>query len=150
MCSGMSIPFIPEKKEVELDNGAALNVGALNGVCSGMTGTLDDNVPISINAPTNNLLAMPGRDVRAMPEPLELPELLDAMRLSSAMLLGSANPGGLAMTAAAVCGLRMLRNRRGLGRGRCLRKNRLKWRWQCRLLNLGDPIRRLPKRIIVP
>ena len=69
-----------------------------------MTGTLDDNVPISINAPTNSLLAIPGRDVRAMPEPLELPELLEAMRLSSAMLLGFANPGGLAMTAAAVCG----------------------------------------------
>ena len=54
---------------------------------SGIIGTLEDNVPISINAPTKSLLAIPGRAVRAMPEPLELLELLllEAMRLSLAI-----------------------------------------------------------------
>ena len=52
---------------------------------TGNTGTLVDNVPISINAPTKSLLAIPGRADRAVPEPLELLELLEAMRLSLAI-----------------------------------------------------------------
>ena len=49
-----------------------------------MTGTLEDNVPTSINAPTKSFPAIPGREVREMPDPLELLEVL-AMRLSLAI-----------------------------------------------------------------
>ena len=45
-----------------------------------MTRTLDDNVPISINAPTNNLLAIPGREIRAMSEHYKLRIELPQMR----------------------------------------------------------------------